>query len=392
MCATSDPAKRILLLRLGVVIVCVTGLAVLPFGLYPALVGRRGSGDFQWSGAHLLVHGRSAFVAALQEGRSGLLRTQNPNYLHLLYFAFAPLGAMSFSMARVVWAIVNMVMALVTALLLARAAGFAPWQRAGLVGLFMSSGPFIFALGGGQQTFLVMLCCTAAFMTQGRRAPLTGLSLALAMTKYSFAPVTAGLWLRGRQAVVAWSAGISVVAWLAFAWVTHTSVTAAALGPLQVGRTMARGSADVMTLTGMAIGSPRASLTYAAAFVVGTALAWFARDVLRRGSWIDALSACFLISLVTFPHLLYDYAVLLPVLVSGLRMSGAARWFVVGVVSLFWFNWVIGGLPFPAYHPTGVTISFLLLVGSLVVVVRTQVQHRPGSLVLPGPTEQEVRG
>jgi glycosyl transferase family 87 len=389
--ATSDPATRILLLRLGVVIACVTGLAVLPFGLYPALVGRLGSGDFQWSGAHLLVHGRSAFVAALQEGRSGLLRNQNPNYLHLLYFAFAPLGAMSFSMARVMWATVNLVMALVTALLLARAAGFAPWQRAGLVGLFMSSGPFIFALEGGQQTFLVMLCSTAAFMTQGR-APLTGLSLALAMTKYSFAPVTAGLWLRGRKAVVAWSAGISVVAWLAFAWVTHTSVTAAALGPLQVGRTMARGSADVMTLTGMAIGSPRASLTYAAAFVVGTALAWFARDVLRRGSWIDALSACFLVSLVTFPHLLYDYTVLLPVLVSGLRMSGAARWFVVGVVSLFWFNWVIGGLPFPAYHATGVTTSFLLLVGSLVVIVRTQVQRRPGSLVLRRPTEQEVRG
>jgi len=380
-----------LLLRLGVVVACVTGLALLPFGLYPALVGPLGSGDFQWSGAHLLVHGKSAFVAVLQEGRTGLLRNQNPNYLHLLYFAFAPMGAMSFSVARVVWALVNLIMALGSALLLARAAGLGPWQRAGLVGLFMSSGPFIVALGGGQQTFLVILCSTAAFMTRGR-APLTGMSLALAMTKYSFAPVAAGLWLRGQKAVVVWSAAISVAAWLAFAWVTHTSVMAAALGPLQVGRTMARGSADVMTLTGMAIGSPRASLTYVVAFAVGTALTWFARDLLGRGSWIDALSACFLISLVTFPHLLYDYSVLLPVLVSGLLVGGAARCFIVFVVSLFWFNWLIGGLPFPAYHATGVVISFLLLVAALVVLVRAHERPRSTHVNLSRPAEQEVRG
>jgi glycosyl transferase family 87 len=386
-----DPAQRELLLRLGVVVACTMGVALLPFALSPAVLERFGSGDFQWSGAHLLVEGRSAYFAALHEGGKGLLWNQNPNYLHLLYLAMAPLGALSFAKARLVWAVLNLVMALCTALLLARGARLGRWQRAGVIGLFMSSGPFIFALGVGQQTFLVMLCSTLAFMVHGR-APARGFSLALAMTKYSFAPLAVGVMLRGQRAVVGWSIAVSVTAWLVFAGLTRTSLIESALGPLAVGRTMARGNADVMTLTGMAVGAPRTPLVYAVGIVVGAALVWFARDVLRRGPWYDALSAAFLISLVTFPHLLYDNSVLLAVLVSGLKMSRLRRWFVVTVVSVFWFPWLIGGSPLPAYRPPGVFVSFLLLLGALAVLVRKDDRGLPPPVVVADRFRQEVSG
>ena len=126
--------------------------------------------------------------------------------------------------------------------------------------------------------------------------------------------------------------------------------------------------------------------------VVGAALLWFARDVLRRGPWYDALSAAFLISLVTFPHLLYDNSVLLAVLVSGLKMSRLRRWFVVTVVSVFWFPWLIGGSPLPAYRPPGVFVSFLLLLGALAVLVRKDDRGLPPPVVVADRFRQEVSG
>ena len=354
--------------RLCVVALCVTALAISPFALLPALVGAHGSGDFQWSGAHLLSQGVDPFDAVLRRQRAGLLLNQNPNYLHLLYIAMLPLGVLPFSVARVLWAVANVAMAVTVSWRLGRAAGLDRWQQAGLLGLFLSSGPFVFAVGGGQQTLMVLFLSVLAATVRSRLG--AGLALALALTKYSFAPIALVLWVRGRGSAVLVAAVASVVALVTFAWVTPTSFLQVALGPLAVGRTMARGSADVMTLTGLALDDPRAPVSYVVAAVTCLVLVWVSRRLVRDGDWVDALAAGCLVSLVTFPHLLYDYCVLLPVLVSALRMRGRSRLFVCAVVVFFWHTWLVGGLPFTPYHPVGVVVSFALLTACLLVMAR----------------------
>jgi hypothetical protein len=101
------------------------------------------------------------------------------------------------------------------------------------------------------------------------------------------------------------------------------------------------------------------------------------------------LAAACLISLVTFPHLLYDYCVLLPVLVSALRMRGRTRVFVCAVVVFFWHSWLVGGLPFAPYHPVGVVVSFVLLTACVVLMAR-QVAPRTGPLPGDVPAESPV--
>jgi hypothetical protein len=356
-------------------------VALSPFAVLPAMVGAHGSGDFQWSGAHLLSQGIDPFDAVLRRQRAGLLLNQNPNYLHLLYLAMLPLGVLPFSVARIVWAVVNVAMAVTVSWRLGRAVGLDRWQQAGLLGVFLSSGPFVFAVGGGQQTLMVLFLSVLAATLHSRLG--AGLALALALTKYSFAPIALVLWVRGRGSAVLVAAVASVVALVTFAWVTPTSFMQVALGPLAVGRTMARGSADAMTLTGLALDDPRAPVSYVVAAVTCLLLVWVSRRQIRHGDWVDALAAACLISLVTFPHLLYDYCVLLPVLVSALRMRGRSRVFVCAVVVFFWHSWLVGGLPFTPYHPVGVVVSFGLLTTCLVLMAR---QLAPRTAALPGAT------
>ena len=355
-------------LRAGVVAALAASALVVPFGLAAGVLGAAGSGDFQWCGARMLAHGVDVYDAALNRDDAGIRLAQDPNYLHLLYFLLLPLGALPFSVARGVWAVLNLLMAGACVVLLGRAVGWRDWRLAGVLGLFFSSTPLVIALMNGQQTLLVLLSSVLAYSLRGPVGQ--GFWLVVAMTRYSFAPVALGMLLTGRRAALAVSAAVSLLAMAGYLLVTGAGLDTGVLGPLLVGQGMARGSADVMTLTGLLLDDPRSPATYLAALLVGGVLMWLGRSLFSRGHWVDALAGACLVSLVTFPHLLYDYCVLLPVLVSALRLGSRDRWLVLGVVVLFWHNWLIGGLPFAPYHLFGVVLSFGLLVACFGVIVR----------------------
>jgi hypothetical protein len=99
-------------------------------------------------------------------------------------------------------------------------------------------------------------------------------------------------------------------------------------------------------------------------------LTWLARHRILGGDWVDALAVTALISLVTLPHLEYDYLLLLPAAVAGLRRRGWARVAVLGPCAALWFGWYVGEVVVGAYRPSGVLESMALLAVVFVALVR----------------------
>src|ERR1700722_18114146 len=100
------------------------------------------SQDFQWSGTHLAlqhIDPYSQFLSHDPEHR--ILLSQVPNYLHELYILLLPLGALSFSHAKPIWAIINCLFAVLIAFVLRRIYDLPGSQTLLLLLLLFSSTP-----------------------------------------------------------------------------------------------------------------------------------------------------------------------------------------------------------------------------------------------------------
>jgi hypothetical protein len=285
----------------------------------------------------------------------------------LLYFALLPFGVVAFSVARVGWAILNLVMFAAAGAVLGGAVGLRGWRLGGFMGLIFCSDPLVNAIGNGQQTALVLLAAVVAFRAQ--RPAVAGTALALMVTKYSFAPLALVLLVGRRWSAIAVGAALSIAALLTFCAVTGSGLVDAALGPLRLARGMARGAGDVMTLVGIVIGRDRL-ITYVITIFACVGLTWLARRVMTGGDWIESLACGSLISLLVFPHLVYDYCFLLPVAASAIRATGWTRWLRLSAVGWLWYGWLLGGLNIAPYRVPGVLETmFVLLVAFAAQVV-----------------------
>ncbi|MEP7090279.1 MAG: glycosyltransferase 87 family protein [Nocardioidaceae bacterium] len=366
MAGTPEHARLGAALPVVVPLLGILAVLLAPTGLLAAL-GAVGSGDFQWSGAHLLFHGVDPYHVQLTGPGGRIILEQNPNYLPGLYVVLLPLGALPFAVARCAWAALNVLMCLASAVWLGRAVGLRGWGLAGLPALLACSAPFVMALYTGQQTSLVLFSSVLAY--RSRSQVTQGLTLALAVTKYSFSPLALLLLARRRWWALVVLALVSLASvGVLSAWTRRNPVTVA-LEPLRVGRGMHRGATDAMSLSGMLLDAPRSPATYVVG--LGTALLLFAvsRRVLALGDWVDALACASLISLMVFPHVIYDLCLLLPVLASALRLRGRGQAVVLVVVGYFWFNSVLGGFPLGPYSLGGVATNLLLLGAALASLV-----------------------
>lgn len=365
MLAKGDRAASAVGARLVALGVCAAAAVVVATGLQHAWTS---SNDFQWSGARLLLEGRDPYQALFDGDVSAFRWTQFPNYAPLLYVLLLPLAIAPLSAAQSLWAFVNLVMLVGAALLVARGVGLAGWKRVCLVALVFVSEPFLVALANGQQTALALFAAVLAVRSANDVG--TGAGLGLMLVKYSFAPVALVAVAGRRWKAAGVALAVQVSGLLAFWLITGSPLLATTLAPFRAAEmTQASGSGDVITLTRLVTGSETVGFVVAA--VLGAVLAWHARCVLAGPHWVDALAAGSLISLLVFPHLVYDHCFLLPVAGSAVLRRGAPRAALFAVVAVLWYGWLVGHWLLMPYLLPGVVTTVVLLALALVVLVRS---------------------
>jgi hypothetical protein len=323
--------------------------------------GGFGSSDFQWSPTRLFLDGIDPYQARL-DGSPDIILTQSPNYLHLLYEVLLPFGALPFDVAAASWLVLSLVLAVGLAVFYARTASLGPVGTVLLVAMLLSSTPLRLGLGYGQHAVFLLVFATMAFVASSRSW--AGAPLAVALTKYSFAPLALVMLVAGRLRNLVVAGVVLLAAAAVFAVWTSTGLVATLLAPLIVSRAaVGAGAADLMTVAGLTPWLEGNETSVAALAVIGSCvLALVARRQIRSGDWVFVLGIGSVISLLCFKHLVHDLVFLLPVVVLALRMRGSKAALAWGMLAYHWFAvGVVSQLGTPMDTPAVILTSFVAM-------------------------------
>lgn len=335
-------------------LVGVAGLSTLQ-GFANAI---QNSQDFQWSPARLFWSGNNPYQVYLEGNKSkGLILIQNPNYAQLLYILFLPFASMSFAVAKVAWAIINIVLATTSALLSAKIFGLSRPQGWTAAALFMMSTPTRVAIGNGQHSLLILSALVLSLATgefargrvglgeaqfAGSRLTLSSFLAGLTYLKYSFSPTLGVAFLRRYGVhffVLTWIPVL--VGLILFAlWTGGNMLSMEFLSqPFRVAsRAVFFGAGDLLSLLKFSLPKDGVKEKLATLFclVLAGAVPFLARPRCQGLEW---WSFCSIASLTFVTHLLYDYVFYLFPALYAIKPYKAALWYgrcCSGALPLVW--------------------------------------------------------
>lgn len=339
-----DPLLEVLTSRIVLIVSSI--LAVISVA---AAVGKaaRASMDFQWSGAHLLLHHRDPWAVYLSgDSRHEILLSQVPNYLHELYVLLLPLGLLSFSKARLVWEVCNLVLVFIVVWSVSRLCELGKRKTWLLFVLVLTGTPFRVTVGNGQSdaVALAAIALWSVVLSQSGR----GLLLGVSYEKYSFQPIfVLFLLLRQRWKLLIFSLFPPLLGYLLVDEWVGTGWRTLAFEPFKTATrkgSVTPGLANVIDIARLLLAhiscQPQrcALLPYGLAILLAFIIAAF---FARYGKAVDGriLLACMLAaSLVCFQHLIYDFIVLIFSLGVALKSQrGGARNLVLVLIAYFWY-------------------------------------------------------
>lgn len=363
-------------LFLWLVIIMLGALATISVfqGIANALQFSR---DFQWSPVVVLWRGLNPYAEVLSGNFSiNMILDQSPGYLHAMYVFLGPFALLDWATAKIVWAILNVCVALYVCYYLA--CKYALSRVAGVVMtlLFLCSTPFRNSLGNGQVSILILLCFTALYLSKSLpRSFLAG----LVYIKYSFAPPVA-LYLLFKRGWVSlcWSL-IPITLGYGVFWLMvgghpievllqPLAVTSIASGP---------GIGDLMSLASVFLQDAPKYLFFGFYYVLpifaSALLAYFvSQRVADEGL---ALAIVAVASLVFFRHMGYDYVFLLPALAFCLSRK-IDRYLAILLLCVL-YNWFGLRLIDPFEFSSKVMIPINTCVMMLALILLIQAVKRP---------------
>ena len=153
------------------------------------------SQDFQWSGARVLLDRTDPWAEYLRgDPAHRFVLCQVPNYLAILYILLAPLALLPIFSANLAWALINIVFAVVSAVLAGRFFGLSRRGLLVMACLTLMATPTRNAIGNGQQSLLVLFFWCLALLAPAV-TPARSLLAGISYLKFTFAPPMAMLLL-----------------------------------------------------------------------------------------------------------------------------------------------------------------------------------------------------
>jgi Glycosyltransferase family 87 len=337
--------------------------------------------DFQWSPARLLAHHVDPWATYLA-GDPGhrILLNQVPNDLHELYVAMLPFGYLPLMPAKIIWALINVALVLLSCQLVAHMYELCGRKAWLFTLLLLTSTSARVTIGNGQVTALVLASLALWAVAQTSRS--RGLLLGIAWAKYSVPPVLAAfLLLRRRWRLLFYSLLPPAAGFLFFyAWLRMPFWTLL-LEPFRTStNNVSPGLANIMAISEIALRHPPLFHPAPDAFYLAPATTWvaalpylcgiglaigIATYFFVRGKQVDGrvLMACLTTAcLLCFKHQIYDFLLLMfPLAVALKAENNAARNWLFGLIAYFWYGERLLHIRRWEFWPAVVIVSFFLL-------------------------------
>jgi hypothetical protein len=353
--------------KIAVAGLCIMALVSIAQGFHNAMLS---SQDFQWSPTVILARDgddpyqsyldnpRSPTVASAHDGDDSsqthletrksdrIILTQIPNYAHFTYLMLIPFAFLSFSSAKIAWALANLAFIAGSYFLLRRRFG----GRALTIGflIFLCSTPARNSIGIGQQSLFCFFLYIAAALAWARPhqsiaatkygAMLSSLVAGIGAFKFSFGvPLFFALDLsRLRNALLYLvPATIGILFWALF---FKKGLIESALLPLRVAQTgTPLGAADLQSML-KSLELP-AYVTYTLPLFALLAVVCLQRLFVPLDEPFKRLSFYGIVSLMLFFHLPYDQVFLLGCFLLAFEArSYGVRIAIFSITAYFWFG------------------------------------------------------
>jgi len=316
------------LLLLGIIISIVS--IVISF-----INAQKYSVDFQWSPAVTFWNGLNPYDVSISAERDKhIILSQDPNYLHALYILFYPLTKVSFSFAKGIWAVLNILFGFSCILLSRKYFQLTVNQLLLASILFFCSTPFTNNIGNGQHTLPILLSVLVFWFSNYNLNKVA--SLFVIGLKYSFSPFYfIHAFVRNKMIIPIVIFSYILSAFL-FSYILKENFTLLSLvKPLLVAQNKTSyGVSDIYSLVKYIFNPPFYStigISLLFALIIYSLVYKYENDF-----HISILSIA---SLLLFYHLIYDYVFLLPLLIQFIKYFDKISGFGKMILStcLFYF-------------------------------------------------------
>ena len=289
----------------------------------------------------LLLEGENPYKVYLDgDPNKSIIKAQAPNYAHAIYIVLAPFGMMDWETAKITWAIFNVLVGIVTAIMLTAAFELSSKQSVFVLLIFLASTPFRNGVGNGQHGLLMLFAFTA--MVQSSRY-WSSLTAGCGYFKYSFAPPFAAYLLFNRGSKHLLTSLLPGVLGFALFWsITGGSFWETLIYPLSVSSSaVGAGRADLMTVTEAMTQEGSWSYLfgyYGLPIIFTISGSYFAAYYIK--SFSISFSFICVLSLLLFKHLSYDFVFLLPSFCIAIRyVEKKTSKYILAIILFVWFGW-----------------------------------------------------
>lgn len=298
-----------------------------------------GSTDFQYSPTVLFKEKINPYEYFLySENTERIFPVQYPVYSHLTYFLFYIYALFDWPTAKILWGISNILIALISSIIITSHAQLKFKSILLILSLFFLSTPFRNCIGNGQLSNLILLIFCSFLITSPN---LKNFFLGFSYIKYSFMPLCAFIILKkdGLKGFII-SFLVCSIGWILFSIYLNQNILDTLFQPIYSGfkgydNTLARG--DIYTIINFFYASDNfpyliISLLFLISFLI-------AQEIAKEKDLLLSLSLMSVANLFIFGHLIYDYVLLLPLLVYSFKnFSNKISKLSLIIIFYFWFG------------------------------------------------------
>ena len=300
-----------------------------------------GSLDFQYSPSKLFKDKINPYEQYLSGDHSKFIGAQYPLYSHATYVFFSLFSLLDWETSRLVWSIVNLLLAILSVLIISKKAKLENYEIILIGCILFTSTPFRNCVGNGQISFLVLISYCSIFLNSSFNK---NFLLGLSYMKYSFMPILAFvIFFKDGLKGLLISGLFCLIGWFIFSLYLDQNLFHTIFQPIKVAikgfdSGLARG--DLFTIlnknTYHLFNIKPIFLTIVLVLVITFFLA---KQISSKKDPLLIISLLSIVNLFTFGHLIYDYVILLPTFIYSFKNYNFIKAKIsIIIVLYFWFG------------------------------------------------------
>ena len=344
-------------------------VVVLSFFIQTISKGLSNSCDLMWQPSKIFWSGINHYEYQMKTGDI-FLGCQNGRYGHFLFILLYPITLVEWGFAKVLWIVVNIFFVFSIPLILCRINGISTLSSLLIIGIFLTCHPTRMTFNLGQNSLMILFFLMLPFLTVSRKFKNINLiASGVSYVKYSTGYVLfLNLFVEKKFKKLFLTTILTIFSWLFYSYYTNSHFISNFLDPLKMNfRDNYIRAADIYSILNIYFlkeNNITNKIFQLGLIILGNI--YFLNQIKNIRDKLAKLCVICLLPLIFMPHSNYDYVLMLPTLIYGIKNYNLtiSKYCVYLTIYYFYFHRLIKHLINNEmfYQLTSVVIFLIFLI------------------------------